>query len=332
MAKPNVGISEKHTPVKHAIMHEFVAKECRVANSSRCHYIERLVWIDLTAGDGTTVFGEKWGECCSPGILATQATKSAKPVTVALYEQNPDTYKILLNNLAAELPKIGYKQTAEDLWERGETAVRALNMDGRSVDATDEWTPPIGPKDVVLILNDPNSITQWAMNEHVVERVVHKAKGLRVLSCLGFNVAGIGRGPFDRPEGARVTRSISARSEWYGLIDNITQSLPDHHDLMLTAFDRDSSKWAYLFTTVDKWMHEEEALLMHAFNASGKQNPYTFAWYRRDGNAFTQLLDRLILQKTELEARRNPQLPFDVPTTGGPDPAQTSPTAATAST
>lgn len=310
MAKPNVGISEKHTPVKHAIMHEFVAKECRVANSPRCHYIERLVWIDLTAGNGIAVFGATWGTGSSPGILATQAARSNKPVTVALYEQNPDTYKILLDNLTANLPQLGYKRTAEDLWERGKTAVRALNMDGRNVDATDEWTPPIGPKDVVLILNDPNSITEWAMNERVVERVVRKAKGLRVLSCLGCNVAGIMRGPYTRPEGVPVTRSISARSEWYGLIDNITQSLPDHHDMMLTAFDRDASKWAYLFTTVDKWMHEEEALLMHAFNESGKQHPYTFAWYRRDGDDFAKLLDRLVLSKTELEARESPQLPF----------------------
>lgn len=98
MAKrKDVGTSDDHTPIKHAIMRQFVGKEVRAANS--LGWIERLVWIDLTAGKAEPAYGDSWSDSCSPGILASRAIESTQPVVIDLYEKNPDTYTKLVDNL-----------------------------------------------------------------------------------------------------------------------------------------------------------------------------------------------------------------------------------------
>lgn len=305
----DVGASH-HTPIKHAIMCEFIAKEVRAANS--LGWFQRLVWMDLTAGNAIPAYDAPWSDACSPGILASRAVESRKPVVVDLYEKNPETYKTLVESLDRNLPELGYVRTEENGWSEwtaGAARVRTWERDGREA-----GTEHIQKADAVLVLNDPNSITEWAMHRRFTAILAEKAKGIRTLSCIGFNVAGIKRSPFHRDDPGQQTDSISARSEWYGLIRSITDSLPERLDLMLAGFARDRSQWAYLFSSPKPWRDkgEEESVISHAFTATGEPHDYEFAWFKRDEEKFARLVDRRILTKAELEARENRPLPFDL--------------------
>ncbi|WP_331764868.1 hypothetical protein [Streptomyces sp. NBC_01238] len=301
----DVGTSH-HTPIKHAIMREFVGKEVRAANS--LGWLKRLVWIDLTAGNAIPAYDAPWSDACSPGILASRAAQSGKPVVVDLCEKNPETYATLLDSLAKHLPGLGYRRTDEHKWRARNAEVRVWNRDGREV-----GTDYIQKSDAVLVLNDPNAITEWAMHRSFTALLAKKAKGIRTLSCVGFNVAGIKRTPFRRDEPGQRIDSLSQRSDWYDLIRSITDVLPDRLDLMLAGFTRDSSQWAYLFSSPKVWRDkgEEESVIASAFTVTGEPHDYEFAWYKRDEEKFTRLVDRRILTKSELEARENEPLPFD---------------------
>lgn len=316
MAKrPSVGTSAEHTPIKHAIMREFVAKECRAANF--LPRFTRLVWVDLTAGAGQPFGSAAWTEACSPGILASRATQSGKPVMVELCERSPEIHAELLANLADNLPALGYNRTSQSEWTNGRATVRAWNGNGRRFDP--RRLPGGGAicgggrgekGDAVLVLNDPNSITDWAMDRYLTGRLAGMAAGARTLSCLGFNAGSVKRNPFERDGDFQQTDSVSTRSEWYGLIGSITDYLPERLDLLLAGFTRDSSQWTYLFTAPEKWRHEEETVIADAFNALGEPRDYEFAWFRQDREKFNRLVDRRILTKTELQDRQEPKLPF----------------------
>lgn len=309
----DVGTSEKHTPIKHAIMREFIAKEVRAANS--LGWIKRLVWIDLTAGNASLAHGTEWVNSCSPGILASRAIESAQGVVIDLYEKNPDTYEKLIVNLDENLPHLGYRRVHDDgrddwhVWATPNVRLRAFNRNGREAGIAH-----LRGGDAVLVLNDPNGIPEWAMRNTFASEIssVPGLKGIRTLSCVGFNVAGIKRNPFMRDDPAPRTDSISARSDWYGLIRSLTDTLPAHHDLMLAGFSRDSSQWAYLFSSPIKWRNkgEEEAAIAEAFTATGEAHDYEYAWAKRDREKFARLVDRRILTKAELAERENPTLPF----------------------
>jgi len=306
----DVGTSH-HTPIKHAIMREFVAKEVRAANS--LGWIERLLWIDLTAGNAQPMHGSLWADSCSPGILASRATESIQPVVIDLYEKNPDTYARLVANLDQQLPALGYRRFHDNGWNEwatGNARLRAWDRDGRQAGMSH-----ITRGDAVLVLNDPNSITEWAMRQTFTTEIsrVRGLKGLRILSCVGFNVSGIKRTPFLRDDPAPRTDSISARSDWYGLIRSLTDSLPDRLDLMLAGFSRDASQWAYLFSSPKVWRDrgEEEKVIAEAFTATGEAHDYEYAWFKRDREKFVRLVDRRILTKSELAERENPPLPFE---------------------
>jgi hypothetical protein len=306
----DVGTSEQHTPIKHAIMREFVGKEVRAANS--LGWIKRLVWIDLTAGNAEAAHGDTWSDSCSPGILASRAVRSVQPVVVDLYEKNPDTYGKLVANLDASLPALGYSRTHDNgwnQWDAGRVQIRAWPRDGREAGISH-----INRGDAVLVLNDPNSITEWAMRRTFVTEIsdIRGLKGLRTLSCVGFNVSGIKRTPFLRDDPEPRTDSISARSDWYGLIGSITDTLPDRLDLMIAGFARDRSQWAYLFSSPIVWRDkgEEEAVIAEAFTATHEKHDYEYAWAKRDRQKFVRLVDRRILTKSELAERETPSLPF----------------------
>jgi hypothetical protein len=298
-----VGNSHR-TPTKHCIMCEFVSKEVRVAN--RFDWMGRLYWFDLSAGNAVPTYDAPWTEACSPGILASRATEASKPVVVDLYEKDADTYATLLDSLAANLPQLGYRRVGEGEWHHAGTKLRALNWNGRHAD----WSG-VQARDVAIVLNDPNSITDWAMHRYFPARLEAMCKGVRTLSCLGFNVGGGKRNDFERDYSKPITESVSARSEWYQLIGSITDFLPQRHDLMLAAFKADAAQWAYLFSASHKWRAEEEEAIDKAFNGGGRPHDYEFAWFKRDRAKFNQLVDRRILTKSEMAERENPPLPFE---------------------
>lgn len=305
----DVGTSH-HTPIKHAIMREFVSKEVRAANS--LGWFENLGWIDLTAGNGIPAYDAPWADACSPGILASRAVQSRKPVTVDLYEKNPDTYAILVDSLDKNLPVLGYQRLPESdrtEWVARAARVRVWPRDGREAGVKHIRREH---KVAVLVLNDPNSITEWAMRPTFATDL-SQAKGLRILSCLGFNVAGIKRAPYRWDEPDQQSNSISQRSDWYGLIRSITDHLPDRLDLMIAGFVRDASQWAYLFSSPNSWRDkgEEEAVIAEAFTATGEQHDYEYAWAKRDRKKFAHLVDRRILTRAELAERESPTLPFE---------------------
>ncbi|MET9150000.1 hypothetical protein ABZX82_01775 [Streptomyces griseoflavus] len=307
----DVGTSEQHTPIKHAIMREFVAKEVRAANS--LGWIKRLVWIDLTAGNAELAHGTDWSDSCSPGILASCAVESTQPVIIDLYEKNPDTYIKLVGNLDKNLPALGYRRASDNGWNEWATAnvrLRAWERDGREAGISH-----VRRGDAVLVLNDPNSITEWAMRRTFASEInsIRGVKGIRTLSCVGFNVSGIKRTPFLRDDPEPQPDSVRARSDWYGLIRSITDTLPDRLDLMLAGFARDRSQWAYLFSSPTVWRDkgEEEAVIAEAFTAASERHDYEYAWAKRDREKFTRLVDRRILTRAELAERETPALPFE---------------------
>jgi hypothetical protein len=313
----DVGASH-HTPIKHAIMREFVGKEVRAAN--RLGWFQRLVWIDLTAGNAIPAHDAPWSEACSPGILASRAAESRKDVVIDLYEKNPDTYAVLIDSLDAHLPQLGYTRVADNGWNEwaaDNARVRAWARDGREA-----GTDHIRRNDAVLVLNDPNSITEWAMHRRFTALLDAKAKGIRTLSCIGFNVAGIKRVPFQRDDPGQRSDSVSTRSEWYELIGSITDFLPERLDLMLAGFARDSSQWAYLFSSPKAWRDkgEEESVIADAFAVTSEARDYEFAWFKRDRTKFNRLVDERILTKAELRERGNQPLPFFSGKGGGGEP------------
>ncbi len=309
----DVGISH-HTPIKRAIMREFVGKEVRAANS--LGWIERLVWVDLTAGNAEATHGGAWADSCSPGILASRAIRSVQPVVIDLYEKNPDTYTKLVDNLDKHLPSLGYQRARYDGWDDWKewaapnARIRAFGRDGREA-----GIGHIRRGDAVLVLNDPNSVTEWAMRRTFVSEInaIRGLKGFRTLSCIAFNACGIKRNPFVLDDPKPQTDSLRARREWYGLINSITETLPDRLDLMVAGFVRDASQWTYFFSSPEKWRNkgEEEAVIAEAFTATGERHDYEYAWAKRDREKFTRLVDRRILTKPELAERERPPLPFE---------------------
>jgi hypothetical protein len=316
--RKNVGTSW-HTQAKHALMHEFISKEVRVAN--RLSYYERLFWMDLTAGDGAAHDGE-WHHACSPGILAhNAATTTKQPVVIVLYEKDRATYGRLVANLAVQLPPLGYIQDIDGWWrlDGARVLLRALNEDGRT--ARIDY---LRNKDAVLILNDPNSITGFAMRPGFAKEVDGRVKGLRVLSTLGCNVSGIKRARLSREGalpigGGLAVMSLTERKSWFELINEQAQSLPDRHDLLLVCFDRDRDQWAYLVSQPRRWRENDEtrAEVRKAFAGVGRTA--RMAWYRRsegveggpESDQFKRLKDELFYTKSELHEQANTPLPFD---------------------
>ncbi|MEU3096582.1 hypothetical protein ABZ690_17740 [Streptomyces sp. NPDC006967] len=315
----SVGTSWR-TVMKHTAMTTFITREFNAGN--HIPWIGRFCITDLTAGDGSSAYDAPWHTSCSPGIIASLALTSRKPVVIDLYERDQETYDTLISNLAKRLPVLGYQRTADDRWRYEGIWLRASRQDGReaSIDHLAQ-----SHQDAVLILNDPNLITDWAMRPGFMSEVLTagtrfggrgKVKGFRVMHTLGCNVGGAKRAPFQRdaqalPDDDLRTMDLTERRNWFNLIEEQCAHLPARHDLALAAFENDPAQWAYLFTTprLPRWYADTEADIRAAFKAVGRTGEIAF--YRRDNNRFERLKNRLLLTKTELAERESPQLPFE---------------------
>ncbi len=84
--------------------------------------------------------------------------------------------------------------------------------------------------------------------------------------------------------------------------------MPERHDMMLTAFERDSAQWAYLVhvPSAGRWRAEAEVDIRGAFDAVGKVGKA--AWFRTERDKFEQLKEELFLTKDERFERANTPL------------------------
>lgn len=281
----NVGKSWR-TTAKHGLMGSIVGQEVGVVGLGNGD--DRHVFYDLCAGDGVVDYEPAWEQMCSPGILARHAmtaAKNGKRALVLLHEIQPNTYDRLLNSLAGPwgLPLLGYVPDGEGCWRIGDMVeLRAVNASGQTADVSF-----LGNRDAVLVFNDPNAITEWAMREGFAAEV--PSWRCRILSTMGCNPAGLKRLP------------LVERLGWFPLIEAQQAALPGYRDLLLAAIQRDDAQWAYLLSTSQNWRPQTEALFRTEFKKVGRATE--MAWWRQDPGQFREVLLRLFLTRNEEDAR-----------------------------
>lgn len=280
MKRPTVGRSDR-TPAKHALMCSFYG--CEVGAANNIPSIKRLLWMDLTAGDGTAPATLPWKLNCSPGINAYYAIGCQKPVDVVLYEIKPATYGRLLVSLTEELPALGYRQVGDAQWVFGDhVTLKAIHGSGAQAPVSH-----IRQTDAVLVSNDPNAITEWAMRPTFAVEVTARPWCSRFISTMGCNTAGL----------KRLDKSI--RDGWFDRVNEQAAALPPHRDLLLAAIKGDDAQWAYLLCEPIKWRKSKvEPMVRTAFNKHG----YTIdmAWLGLDPVGFDRLTRKLFQTRQEL--------------------------------
>src|SRR5690606_18063734 len=133
---------------------------------------------------------------CSPGILAWHATRAIKPVEIRMYEIDQATYGALLDNLAAELPLLGYSRPGLATWELAgrNVGIAVFNRSGRTAEVAD-----VRRSDGVLVFNDPNAMSGWAMRPSFATEIARRTGWFRSLSTMGCNAHGQKRLPLAGP-------------------------------------------------------------------------------------------------------------------------------------
>lgn len=292
-----VGLSDR-TPAKHQLMDKLFGREvgCAMYNPG----ISNLVWLDLTAGEGAPAPNDDpkrqaWYRRCSPGLLAYHARNPekktgrptvSKPVRVVLHEKAPGTYEILLENLAKELPTLGYRRVGETEWACGFVTFSALNVEGGDADLS-----IVNPCSAVMISNDPNKITDWVMPQWMPKHIRSVTPWFQGISTMGCNVGGLLRLP------------SQDRAAWYPLVGSLVDGLPNHHDLHLSAIDRDASRWGYLAMSPNKaskfrdWRTDTDKAARSAFGDQGFS--LRTAWWRSAPSDFESICDYLFKTAAE---------------------------------
>lgn len=281
----SVGRSAR-TPAKHAAMGPLFDREVGILNMRKPQFadITRLVWFDLSAGDGFPDEGEPWSEGCSPGITASRATRSRRPVELTLFEINAKTFDLLTANLVEQLPALGYRQVGDHEWRYRDTVtLRAIHGSGHEA-----RVDGLRRRDAVLASNDPNSMATWAMRPTFAAEIAGRAWCFRSISTMGCNVSGLMRE--DRSE----------RDQWKKLVQAQVIATPRWRDTMLAVIKGDSAKWGYLINDARKFRANTERDFTGAF---ARYN-YTLRteWQGRDPDRFRDLMDRLFLRRDEYAA------------------------------
>jgi hypothetical protein len=292
------------TALKHDLMRDLVNQE--VGAAGNIDWISRLVWLDLTAGDASPHHDGLWYQAVSPGILARAAMSSRKPLYIGLYEIDTSTYGELLSNLAAQLTVLKYDRTGDACWRFGDlVTLQAFNADGKEA-----RTDLICKGDAVLVLNDPNAITGWAMRDSFAQEIVSRATAFRSFSTLGCNVSGIKRTPLVTPGALPLDdpdfMSPTERRNWFELVGAQERATPQSRDLLLVAIERDSAQWAYLISTAVKWREKTEVRVRSAFERA--EFSADMAWAKQDPENFTRIKEVLFLTKAERREAMYPPL------------------------
>lgn len=268
------------TPAKHALMCSIAGKEIGVSGNHAG--IDRLLWLDLTAGDGIVEDELDWTRNCSPGIAANHARNSMKPILVMLHEIAPATFDELEKSLRRHLPALGYCY-ANGAWWCNNAQIRLVPGSGSEVDVSS-----VTHRTAVLATNDPNAITDWAMRPTFAAEVRSRTRWYRSVSTMGCNPAGL----------KRLEPTI--RHRWFDLVGQQQENLPRHHDLFLAAIEKDDAQWAYLIDEAATWRIVSQKIAETAFGRNGMS--IESAWSRQDAEHFGTMLDRLFLTKAERAA------------------------------
>lgn len=278
--------SSDRTPCKHRLMSRLIGREVGVLSTPRFAQVPGACWGDMTAGDGVAANGGEWIKNCSPGILAHHArfARNRKPVQVVLFEKATRTYSTLLDNLAAELPKLGYQREGDEQWRLRNATITTVNADSALFNPNaiqQDWA--------VQIVNDPNAINTWAMDPGLMAAVKARTWACLGMSTMGCNASGLKR------------LSIDERLSWYGHVEAQIKGLHDYHDLLLAAIERDAHQWAYLITAPRVWKDDVADDARKAFGVADYS--LRCVWMRDDPTAFRALLDHLFLTKYERDER-----------------------------
>lgn len=297
--RSTTGFSKDRTPAKHGLYGKQYGREIAVAHKNPA--IANLVWLDQSAGDGIAKNGGTWHRNCSPGILAYHARypgviggrstgrlQVAKPVDIDLYEINDHTYRLLLKNLARELPALHYERLAEGYWKCGPVNLRAHNCSGAEADLS-----RITPRTAVRISNDPNSIADWVMPPEMPSQIRKLTPWFLGICTMGCNVGGLHRRLVEHPEEA---------DRWYESVRSVQKNLQTWHDLYLCAIDRDASQWAYLIIAPSKatpqgtnWKQVTQDDAEKCFSKQGMS--LRGAWLGDQQQKFDEILDYLFTLK-----------------------------------
>jgi hypothetical protein len=281
----SVGTSRR-TPSKHALLDGYLGQE---AGATRyLPAVKSLAWFDLCAGDGIAQH-TPWHRNCSPGILAWHGSQSWKPTAINLYEIRPRTFGRLEASLAEHLPNLppppsraSAYQRQDGVWIRDHATIHTHHLDGAKADLDG-----VDADTAVLVVNDPNAITTWAMRPTFVEEIRERTPWFRGISTMGCNVGGLKR--LDRDE----------REQWYDLVQQKVAGLYRYHDLLLVAIEKDSDQWAYLIEDSSRadWKAKTEKLVKRSFDDCGLAT--RAAWLCEDRVGFRGLQDDLFLTRKE---------------------------------
>jgi hypothetical protein len=247
-------------------------------------HINRMAWYDLTAGDGVIADGPDWCRNCSPGLMAFHALHvnralRPKPIDVYLYENRPSTFDELTRSLDRHLPGLGYRRDGDD-WVCGAVRIHVVAGSGEDacLDAVDRAT-------AVLVSNDPNAITTWAMRPTFAMEMRERTSHFQTINTMGCNVGGLKR--LDR----------ETRDSWFDLIAHHHDRIPRNHDLVLVRIDDDDSQWAYLLCCPRKWQKQTERNIRKAFDSVGATVDH--AWMKDDPERFAEAQRILFLTRAE---------------------------------
>ena len=261
MQEATVVGSSNRTYGKHSLLRKLIGRETGIITYAKPDFLSGdYTVLDLCAGNGIAT---DFSFTSSPEIIRYY-TKNMLKTNVFLYEKDVYTFY----ELQKRYPDISYHQNAYELTEL------PIKVHDRSS---------------VFIHCDPNLITDWALNEKLLQ---NSPDFTTMLITLGCNVGGLKRLPIER------------RQQWFDKVDMVLSYLPKWHDALLIALLGDKAQWAYLLTGPRKW-HNDGSYKKDAKKSFNYwKHGIETVQYRTDEKAFSDLIRKLFLTKAEVNNAR----------------------------
>lgn len=251
------------TPMKHALLNKVLGREVGALSRIK-HRLYRIV--DLCAGNGASLES-------SPSLIIKHMRwlhERSGGVHALFIEKHAATHRQLISWLATQ---------------KCYGLVSHCNAKSCDVDPLTIFPP--GEADYAFILNDPNTIQDFALTDEILRAA---PKLTTTLSTLGCNANGIKRLPSESREG------------WYLHIERVLRFLPHHHDALLIKLNRDSHQWAYLLTGPIVWMDKGKYHTDANGAFSDWEQGIEMARAREEADHFEQICTELFLTQKEREA------------------------------